>query len=192
MDSTVLLTNVKVSVKCEPISLHTVAETAQRHAYAVKARNNFIVLKKGFCCSLFKTKIGGSHNHVNITKIKSLSHIEKILEKLKRIKIICLPETLVVDNITGQLNIGTAVNLRKLITSNLQCALDKQAKDSLIHVKYNNETFPGAFFRIYQHNRKLGTSIVFHSGNIVFVGCKNMEQLQCLALLTRAIILSKF
>lgn len=192
MYPTAHLTNVKVSIKCEPVSLHTVLEKAQRRGYLTKERNNFIVFRKEFCCSLFKRKSNTQNNHVNITKIKSLPETDSILEELKLIGVICLPQTLVIDNITGQLNTQSTIDIRKLVTSNLQLAIEKCASDAVIHVKYNNENFPGAFFRIYKKNQKLGTSILFHSGKIVFVGCKQVEHLQCLASLTHAITLLKF
>jgi TATA-box binding protein (TBP) (component of TFIID and TFIIIB) len=42
-------------------------------------------------------------------------------------------------------------------------------------MKYNNEKFPGLFVKF-----KEGTAILFHSGKVVLVGCKNEENLKCL------------
>lgn len=128
---------------------------------------------------------------MNVTKIKSLLDIDKILEELQKIGVCCRPELLVVDNITGQLDTQTKIDIRRLVTSNLQLVFDKYAKNISVHVRYNNEKFPGAFLKFFKEDRKLGTSIVFHSGKIVFVGCKCEEDLQCLSLLTHAIILLK-
>lgn len=192
MMSAATVTNVKISIKCQPVSLHTVLEIAVKNGYAVKESNNFIILKREFCCSLFKRKFGNLYNHVNVTKIKSELEIVKILEELEKIGVFCLSEHLVVDNITGQLDTHTKVDIKKLVTGNLQAVVDKCTNDAAVYVRYNNERFPGAFLKILKQGRKLGTSIVFHSGKIVFVGCKCAQDLQCLSQLTRAIILPKF
>jgi len=191
MESTALVTNVKISIKCDPVSLHTVSEKAVDHAYKVKRNNNFIVLKRDFCVSLFKRKLGGLYNHVNITKIRNLANIDKIIGELEKIGVFCRTEFLVVDNITGQLNTRVHIDIRKFVNNNLQSVFDKFTKDISVHIKYNNEKFPGAFLKIFKGKRKLGTSIVFHSGKVVFVGSKCLRDIQCLSLLTHAIILLK-
>lgn len=191
MEPTAVVTNVKISTKCQPVSLHTVLEKAVEHAYRVKENNNFIILKREFCCSLFKRRSGSLYNHVNVTKIKSLLDIDKILEELKKIDVCCRPELVVVDNITGQLDTHTNIDIRRLVSSNLQSLFHKCSSDISVHVRYNNEKFPGAFLKFFKQGRKLGTSIVFHSGKIVFVGCKCEEDLQCLSQLTHATTLLK-
>lgn len=191
MESTALVTNVKISIKCDPVSLHTVSEKAEDQAYKVKKSNNFIVLKRDFCVSLFKRKLGALYNHVNITKIRDFDSIDRIISELKKIDVFCRTEFLVVDNITGQLNTHVYIDIRKFVNNNLQSVFDKYTKDISVHVKYNNEKFPGAFLKFFKEKRKLGTSIVFHSGKVIFVGSKCLKDIQCLSLLTHAIILLK-
>lgn len=191
MESAPLVTNVKVSVKCLPISLHTVSEKAFENGFRVRVSNNFIVLKKEFCSSIFKNRSGETLNHVNVTKIRNLCDVEKVFRELEIVGVYCRPEHLVIDNITGQLNTHARINIRKLVSSDIQYLLNKYSDGVSVTVKYNNEKFPGAFLRLFKRGKRLGTSIVFHSGKIVFVGCKREADLKCLALLTRVIILMK-
>jgi len=189
---TATVTNFKISVKCVPVSLDSVVERALEQAYTVKKNNNFVVLKREFCCSLFKRKLGCLYNHVNITKIKSRLEIAGILKELEKVGVYCQHNLVVIDNITGQLNTQTKVDVKKLVTTNLQSVINEIANSYSIVVRYNNEKFPGAFLKIFEKGRKLGTSIIFHSGKIVFVGSKCEEDLQCLSQLTCAIIRPKY
>ena len=69
-----------------------------------------------------------------------------------------------IDNIIATLNMNRSIDLvlvceRKLFES----------------IKYNNELFAGLFVKFEK-----GTAIIFHSGKIVLVGCKNIENLEWL------------
>ena len=57
---------------------------------------------------------------------------------------------------------------------------NKKSKEDALNecfenIKYNNEKFPGVFLKF-----KIGTVILFHSGKLVIVGCKNIENIECL------------
>jgi len=45
-------------------------------------------------------------------------------------------------------------------------------------VKYNNQKFPGLFIKY-----KKGTALVFFSGKVVIVGCKNQTEIKEIAFL---------
>lgn len=193
MKSMALLTNVKFSVKCSPISLHTVSSKALEAGYTVIHSNNFLVLKNYFCCTIFNRRAGTPFNHVNVTKIRRLCDITKVLKELENIGVCCRSDLLVIDNITGQLDTRSTVNIRKLVGSKqIKTFLERYTDNITLKIKYHNEKFPGAFLKIFKGARKLGTSIVFHSGKVVFVGSKSEKDLKCLALLTHVIILLKF
>lgn len=183
------LTNIKISLKSSDLSLHTVSNKAHQQGYKVSCRNNFILLRREYLLTIFKNKIGSSVNHINVTKIKVFSEITSILKKLKDLGINCSENSVVIDNITGQLDTSQIINLRKIVTSNIQHIINNYRTDICIRVKYNNETFPGAFLKFSKDRRKLGTSIIFHSGKVIFVGCKTEKDLKCLSHLTHVIIL---
>lgn len=111
---TAQLTNVKVSFKSEDISLHSVLENSITQGYEVKRRLNFIVLRKNFVFTIFKKSKNNLH-HINITKLRQLSAIEAALADLKILNIHCIANSLVIDNITGQLNIGEKLPIRELV-----------------------------------------------------------------------------
>jgi TATA-box binding protein (TBP) (component of TFIID and TFIIIB) len=73
----------------------------------------------------------------------------------------------------------------KLLTvDNIMANLDFKRRIDLIsvcekklfeNIKYNSEVFPGLYVKYL-----IGTAILFHSGQIVVVGAKNIENLECL------------
>ena len=57
-----------------------------------------------------------------------------------------------------------------------------------LSIQYNNERFPGLFVKFERNLKKVGTAIVFHSGKIVIVGCKGLDELKCLSQAVSALI----
>jgi TATA-box binding protein (TBP) (component of TFIID and TFIIIB) len=206
------LTNIKYSFKIKPITLSTVAELVKEWGYKYKEFPNFIVIRipnrhyiGGDCfrtdsewvCTVFKKNakdIVPTPNHVNATNLRSRKELRRLIEILSAIGLTYMPDTAVVDNVTGLMTVGKIVleEVIKAVPSNKQEAcqiLDR--KFGAIHsltIQYNNERFPGLFIKFTRNLKKAGTAIVFHSGKIVFVGCKGMDELKCLAQAVNALI----
>lgn len=182
----VQLTNVKVSLKSEDISLHSVLDKSIAEGYIVKRKLNFLVLRKNFVFTIFKKGKNNLH-HINITKLRQVSDINIALVDLEKLNIQYINNSLVIDNITGRLDIGEKLSIRELVY-NYKSKSEYLGRSNVVSFKYNNEKFPGIFIKF----KDFGTSIVFHSGKVIFIGCKSEEKLQCLALLTHALITRKF
>lgn len=160
------ISNVKVSIKTSPIALNTVLALK----LSVKNYKNFIVLKDKYTYTIFKTNLK-FENHINITKIPKLSKITDSINHLKSYIVFSLID-MKIDNIIATLKHNQPIDLvsvceRKLFES----------------MKYNNERFPGLFVKF-----EIGTAILFHSGKIVLVGCKNENDLKCLTTSIFAVI----
>ncbi|MDP2794753.1 MAG: hypothetical protein Q8O25_11870 [Sulfurisoma sp.] len=169
------MTNIKVSINCFFESLDTVKFKCSENSIDHKVHNNFIVFRKKIVYTIFRSK-DLNKNHVNITGIKSYGNLKYAVDFLGSIGIIVDNTTLKVDNITGSLNLGREVFLQSLIN---KIQLEKSYTNEII-INNNNETFPGAFLKVQKDSIKIGTIIVFHSGKVVFVGCRNLENLKCL------------
>ena len=156
------IANVKVSLKTSPLVLDTVYKNLITQSIVCKQYNNFLVVKSKFTYIIFKTN-KKFENHINITKIPSVSNI---FEAILLIKLLtnCEVAHQQIDNI-----IATTKHQSKL------CLKDIIEKKTFKSIKYNNEKFPGLFLKF-----KEGTAILFHSGKIVIVGCKSIETLECL------------
>ena len=175
--------NIKISINCCKISLDTVKDKFCLANVTYKENPNFLVFKtkKKIVFTIFKAK--NESNHINITGIKSIDGIEKSLNRLDSLNIFLLKKkTLKVDNITGSLDLKKELFLRELI--NKTQTFQSEYK---ICIRYNNETFPGAFFQVKKEDKKVGTILIFHSGKVVFVGCRNLKNIECLESLTLAL-----
>lgn len=161
------ITNIKISLKVLPICLDTVCSIAKNCNISFKKYNNFVVLRTEFTYIIFKNK-KGCNTHVNITKLRFFSDIEKSKQFLNR-KILCLLKSSVIhqkiDNITASYDLKKNVNILKTIKKFI----------NLCEVRYNNEKFPGVFLK-----HTLGTIIVFHSGKTILIGSKTLDSLKCL------------
>lgn len=156
------ITNVKVSILIKPISLDIVVNILTNKNIEYKNYNNYIVFKKIFTYILFK-KGKHNHNHVNVTKISTLFNINNVLKEIKEL-INCEIIKTQIDNIIATYSLNKELILKDII---LKKIFEK--------TKYNNEKFPGLFVKFEE-----GTAIIFHSGKIVLVGCKSIENLKCL------------
>lgn len=117
-----------------------------------------------------KKHIKKSHNsladqHVNINSIKSLNEVTTAKEELAWL--IDVNEKYIfitVDNITATGNLEKEIDLEEFIEEN---------NDMSGFIKYNPERFPGLFVR-----GEFGKTILFKSGKMVFIGSKNIKQIE--------------
>lgn len=154
------ITNVKVSLKTSPIVLDNVS--VEKSVF-IKRYKNFIVIKQKYTYIIFKTNKQTRENHINITKIPSIYEVSNAVEHLKSI-IDFVVKNSFVDNIIAIANVDKQLNLINICNS----GIFKQ-------LKYNNEKFPGLFIKF-----DTGTVILFHSGKVVIVGCKTINDIECL------------
>jgi len=159
--------NVKTSLKIKKLSLNTVIEYLKTHNIGYIEKSNYIIIKFKYIYILFKPK-SLLINHVNITKIPDLEYINKSVNVLTnevfanlKIDIIYLK----IDNITAVYNLNKSIDLLDIVLKNCE----------KLKIKYNKEKFPGLFIRFDQ-----GTLIIFHSGKIISVGCKSLDNLHVL------------
>lgn len=82
-----------------------------------------------------------------------------------------------IDNLTSTLKLNRALILSEIIKEN----------HKNYNLKYNNEKFPGLFIKFLE-----GTLILFYTGNIIAVGCKNLQDLQYLFEKLKTIVLGIF
>jgi len=154
-----LIRNVKLSVKIESCPLDIVSQLLTKKNLAYKNFGNFLSFTRRYSYVLFKTSSNGL-THVNITKVPGLGRpirrSLKILRKVLRKKIVSFK----IDNIIATSDLKKKISLKKI-------ALRKDLK-----VIYNNERFPGLFIKFDE-----GTSILYHSGKVVLVGCKTVHKL---------------
>jgi TATA-box binding protein (TBP) (component of TFIID and TFIIIB) len=156
------IANVKVSVKTSPLFLDTVYRSILSQGIDCNNYNNFIVVKSVYTYIIFKTNYK-SENHINITKIPSVDNIKDAIEKLL-ILVPCMVLSQKIDNIIATTNINHKLSLKDIVE-----------KNKFQVTKYNNEKFPGLFLKFQK-----GTAILFHSGKIVIVGSKSIEDIECL------------
>jgi len=189
-------TNIKISFKIQTVSLSTVQESCSSLGYKLKRFANFLVVrpfasaKEGpsWVCTVFKKNLAGEvPQHVNVTNIKSFGEIEVVTSYLANLKLIALPGTVNIDNVTGLMHAGKLILyevVKHIQVRKNQVCENLSSKFPGVHtlsVHYNNERFPGLFIKFKKNKSKFGTAIVFHSGKIVIIGCKCLSQLRWIA-----------
>ena len=152
------ITNIKVSIKTSQIPLNNVLELK----IPLKNYKNFVVVKDKYTYSIFKTN-AKSENHINITKIPTLLEVQDSIDHLKKYLDFSV-KNVSIDNIIATLKLDHPIDLVSVCEKKLFKSM-----------KYNNEKFPGLFVKF-----EIGTAILFHSGKIVLVGCKNEKDLECI------------
>ena len=192
------MTNIKFSFKIEPVSLSTVANNCVRQKCSTAKFRNFIVVRphssicKGsnWVCTIFKKSSinSASHfQHVNVTNIRSKKEIPAVIDNLRNLGINAVSDTTSIDNVTGlmtvnKINIGDVIKNFTDKRADVSKTLDAKFGGSHeLSIHYNNERFPGLFIKFYRDSSKIGTSIIFHTGKIVVVGCKSRKKLECLS-----------
>jgi hypothetical protein len=150
--------NVKLSAKLKSCPLDIAINKLKTKKINFREFGNFISFTYVYSFVVFKPSKNGE-THANITKVPRLKgHVKKclsVLKKLLRTDII----SFTVDNIIATTDLEKKVCLEKI---------SRERKN----VVYNNERFPGLFIKF-----RYGTSIVYHSGKIVIVGCKTVRRL---------------
>lgn len=155
-----LVRNIKLSVKVHACPLDIVTRRLERKKIRFRHFGNFISFTKKFSFVVFKPSSNGM-SHVNITKVPKLgSPVKKSLRIISRL----LKKKIVSHRID---NIIATSDLKKKLS------LSKIAQNNSIKVLYNNERFPGLFIKFGE-----GTTILYHSGKVVIVGCKTVERIK--------------
>lgn len=162
------LRNIKISVKILHFDYNVKIDflkeryNSKNEANKFKAHNNFIVVNDTFTYILFKPKKKGEECHLNITKICSFDDIQPSINLATKIfECTYNPHSVRIDNMTY------LHYLRKQIKLGL---LFKKYHKSF-QIKYNNTIFPGLHLKT-----KTGSAIIFHTGTVIIVGCKNIKQ----------------
>ena len=146
------ISNVKLSLLCQNVSLNSVT-TSKQHS-------NFEVIKDVFTFTIFP-RINGLF-HINVTKVECVCCIKQVFCHLKKI----FPEVVIlswkIDNLTVTFQFPHKINLSKFYSTHYQN----------FNVMYNDEKFPGLFLKFEK-----GTLILFSSGKSVLVGCSNEKDI---------------
>jgi TATA-box binding protein (TBP) (component of TFIID and TFIIIB) len=158
-----LIRNIKISVKVEALTLNNALSVLKNKNIATREFGNFFSFKSNqFTFVIFK-RGSQEKNHINITQIPNFYSIHKAINSLISL-LNCRVCHYVIDNIIATSDLHKPISLYAIIKS-------KRFK----RVKYNSEIFPGLFIKF-----KEGTTIIFHSGKLVIVGCKSIDKIQCI------------
>lgn len=152
--------NIKVSAKIAAVPLDIVIHQLQEKQVNVKKFPNYVSFKMTYTYVIFRAG-EKTTNHINITQMKTLLDITKAIHELE--SALNQPVTfLQIDNIIATCQAPTTLLLKNILDAKVFASM-----------KYNNEIFPGLFVKFQQ-----GTVIIFHSGKIVLVGFKSLEDIQ--------------
>lgn|SRR5574343_23050 len=152
--------NIKLSVKINKCPLDIVIKRLEEKKISFKNFGNFVSFTKKFSFVVFKPSSNGL-THINVTKVPSFGvPIEKCLKRLRKL----LREKIVsykVDNIIATSDLHKKISLHKV------------SQMKTINILYNSERFPGLFLKFGE-----GTTILYHSGKVVIVGCKTVKRIK--------------
>jgi TATA-box binding protein (TBP) (component of TFIID and TFIIIB) len=157
------ITNIKLSLKLQSVSLDSVENICEKKNIYFKTYPNFIVIKTKYTYILFKEN-NQNINHLNVTKIPCFLDIEDSIElfaTLMNRSIFTKQQT--IDNITANLSLNKNINLSHF------ASLYKND----YFITYKNETFSGLCIRFLS-----GTALLFHTGSVVIIGCKNTKDIK--------------
>ena len=177
------ITNVKISLKIKEKSLDSVQKICEREGINFKRYLNFLIIRDIYIFTIFKTG-KSNQNHVNITKIPNLLNVEKSINQLtEKYNISVIENNYIVDNITGSLDLKKEIILKNFIKT-----VDKiNDKHFSFQISYNNSIFPGLYLKVQKNSKKIGSIGIFFSGKVNIVGCKNIDDLECLSTLITAL-----
>lgn len=155
-----LVRNIKLSVKINMCPLDIVILRLQKKKIPFRNFGNFISFTKKFSFVIFRPS-ANHMTHVNITKVPSLGKpVQKCLKNLSRL----LRREIIqfqVDNIIATTDLYKKISLHKI----------SQMRN--VNILYNSERFPGLFLKFGE-----GTTILYHSGKVVIVGCKTVKRIK--------------
>jgi len=145
------------------ISFHTKGPNFTQTSNCKKHGNFFVYKDHTFCLTIFKLKHSEDRYHINASKLKTKSDIQKVLLFVKEYFSHSIKEESVkVDNITAKGDFGHSLNLFQIC--------ERKPIDSVIN--YHPAIFPGLYLK-----HKKGTVGLFTSGKYTIVGCKNSEDI---------------
>ena len=153
--------NVKVSIKIKALSLDIVQKRISDKDLFSKLHNNYLVVKSEYTFIIFKPNKSFSETHINITKIPNIDSVSLAVQEIENI-LDSKHFAIQIDNIIASSRFNKNLDLIKIVKTKV---FDK--------IKYNNQKFPGLFIKFNK-----GTAIIFHSGKVVIVGCKNIEDIE--------------
>lgn len=158
------LKNIKVSLKLDNFDYFLqLASLKKRYPSTVFVHNNFFVLKDKYTVILFKPKRSTNVSHVNITKVKNFEDIGDIKPFLFNLfNCFFVPNSLKIDNLTFIHYLRNEVNLSLLYNT----------FHKSFTFKYNNAIFPGLHYK-----GEKGAAIIFHTGKVVIVGCRTLQEI---------------
>ena len=159
------INNVKISiiflseVKIEQFKKSILSCYNDRVSY----KKNIIVLRIKYTCTIFYKPPG--KYHVNVTKIKSLQDVDDALQYLRTHLFHSLNFQLVkqtIDNISANFRLNSAISLHTIART-------------LENASFNHERFPVCFVGF---DNTQGKAIIFSSGCVNILGCKNAHQIE--------------
>jgi len=161
------ITNIKISVKCQNLSLDTVKQFLCSNEIPFKQFNNYMVTKRKYTYIIFKKNLKTVDNlsHINITNIQNLENLCDAINTLKTFDENAVTKNYTIDNITVSKNFFKFIDFLSFF----------QKLPADINITYNAETFPGVFLKF---PNKLGTAILFHTGKCVLLGCKSIKNIE--------------
>ena len=128
----------------------------------VSFSKNIIIIQSKYTCTIFHKSPG--KYHVNLTKVSSLDDIKGSLDYVITKYFSPLKFHLIkhkIDNISASLSLNRFISLHYLAVHSR-------------HIRFNPERFSGGIFKFQDHR---GTVIIFTSGCVNILGCKNEEQI---------------
>jgi len=165
------IANIKSSltVTCPLDWKKIIIQKAEAEHFTVAERGNILIIKTDFCLCIFEKKPTPvcEENcekiiHINLTGVKNYKHFKTVLCIIQRklLNFNCKVENIVIDNITGVAVFPYKINLRTLLQYSQ-------------YSKYDREKFPGVFLKLGE-----ATAIIFESGKVNILGCKDYTCLQ--------------
>jgi TATA-box binding protein (TBP) (component of TFIID and TFIIIB) len=160
--------NIKLSLKIQPLDLNSVVSyLSTNKTIIIEKKGNCVIIRNryGYVYTIFISN-NKVFSHINITGISLPTFIDHAIDW---IKVVLKPSFTVVEiarcinNITASYTFCRKLNLCHLIT-NLQ---------TNYKISMNREKFPGA---VVTFNN--GIVILFHSGKVITVGCKSIDNLK--------------
>lgn len=159
--------NVKISLKIITVSLNSVLNYLDKNHIEYQTKSNYVIISSIYIYILFKPK-NQQITHVNVTKIPNLFKVDDAVNHFKNdifpafnVQV----NKISVDNITAVFHVKKCINLPEIIKN----------KKPHFKITYNNEKFPGMFIKF-----DVGTLIIFYTGKVIAVGCKNTSNLDYL------------
>ena len=157
----------KLSAKIPDCSLQDINDFCRKFCIRTKWFNNnqHLIFYHKYTYIFFKKSLNNwNDQHVNITKVKE-NEIKDAIHELAWL--IDVDPSIIfhtVDNITAGAKLERSINLEDFVNEN---------QDYSDLICYNPESFTGLFVR-----GENGKAILFRNGKLVFVGCKDKEQLE--------------